>query len=139
MSVVGAPSQSGLPAIVPLYPPAEFHSTGQGQAVGLGFSEFPVAIQQPQSLVPDAGLEEGTSADNRRVVAVAAEIGKIAATEPQRGVALYEAFLAGCHAKADELDDSSNSFGEFAQRGRAGELKLDWTKPLHDARPMGIE
>jgi hypothetical protein len=22
---------------------------------------------------------------------------------------------------------------------RDGELKMDWTKPLHDARPMGIE
>jgi hypothetical protein len=27
----------------------------------------------------------------------------------------YEAFLAGCHAKADELDDSSGSFGHFAR------------------------
>jgi hypothetical protein len=23
--------------------------------------------------------------------------------------------------------------------GRAGALKTDWAKPLHDARPMGIE
>jgi hypothetical protein len=27
---------------------------------------------------------------------------------------LYEAFLAGCAAKADELDDSSGSLGQFA-------------------------
>ncbi len=35
--------------------------------------------------------------------------------EPARSVTLCEAFLAGCHAKADELDDSSGSFGQFAQ------------------------
>ena len=36
------------------------------------------------------------------------------ATNPARAIALYEAFLAGCTAKADELDDSSGSFGQFA-------------------------
>jgi hypothetical protein len=36
-------------------------------------------------------------------------------TRPARAAALYESFLAGCHAKADELDDSSGSFGQFAQ------------------------
>lgn len=47
--------------------------------------------------------------------AVAAGIDKITATDPERGAGLYEAFLAGCHAKADQLDDSSSSFGQFAQ------------------------
>ncbi len=46
--------------------------------------------------------------------AVIAEIDKITTAEPQRAVALYETFLAGCHAKADQLDDSSGSFGQFA-------------------------
>lgn len=46
---------------------------------------------------------------------VAAGIGKIAKTEPARGVSLYETFLAGCHLKVDELDDSSGSFGQFVQ------------------------
>jgi hypothetical protein len=46
---------------------------------------------------------------------VAATSDKLIATEPARAVALYESFLAGCHAKADELDDSSGSFGQFAQ------------------------
>jgi len=32
-------------------------------------------------------------------------------TDPARAVKLYETFLAGCHAKADELDDSTGSFG----------------------------
>src|ERR1039457_7506586 len=46
---------------------------------------------------------------------VAANIGKVTAAEPARSVTLCEAFLAGCHAKAEELDDSSGSFGQFAQ------------------------
>lgn len=40
---------------------------------------------------------------------VAATIDKLIATEPVRAVAVYETFLAGCHAKADELDNSSDS------------------------------
>src|SRR4029453_1759755 len=54
---------------------------------------------------------------------VAVAIGKLVTTEPARAVALYEAFLAGCHAKADELDDSSGSFGQFAQ-----DLICGWIK-----------
>lgn len=46
---------------------------------------------------------------------VAAEIRKLLTTEPLRVVSLCEAYLAGVHAKADELDDSSGSFGQFAQ------------------------
>jgi len=44
---------------------------------------------------------------------VAAAIDTLVATEPARAVALYGTFLAGCHAKADELDDSRGSFGQF--------------------------
>ena len=33
-----------------------------------------------------------------------------------RAVALYELFLAGCYAKAEELDDSSGGFGMFVAR-----------------------
>jgi len=47
---------------------------------------------------------------------VAGRIGAVAAAEPTRAAALYEAFLAGCHAKADELDDSSGYFGQFARK-----------------------
>lgn len=46
---------------------------------------------------------------------VVASIRNVIKTEPARGVALCETFLAGCHGKADELDDSSGSFGQFAQ------------------------
>lgn len=46
---------------------------------------------------------------------VAATVDKLITTDPTRAVELYETFLAGCHAKADELDDSSGSFGQFAR------------------------
>jgi hypothetical protein len=32
---------------------------------------------------------------------------------PERAVALYELFIAGCYEKAEELDDSSGEFGTF--------------------------
>ncbi len=46
---------------------------------------------------------------------VAATIGELISTDPSRAAALYETFLAGCHAKADELDDSGGDFGQFAK------------------------
>jgi tetratricopeptide (TPR) repeat protein len=52
---------------------------------------------------------------------VAAKISKLAITDPARAMALYEAFLAGCYEKAEELDDSSGSFGQFV-----GELFCGW-------------
>ena len=40
---------------------------------------------------------------------------RLIATEPSRAAALCEAFLAGCDAKAEQLDDSSGNFGMFAK------------------------
>lgn len=54
---------------------------------------------------------------------VDAELVALVGSEPARAVALYEAFLAGCHEKAEELDDSSGSFGTFV-----GELFCGWVK-----------
>ena len=51
----------------------------------------------------------------KRLEEAAATIDRLVAIEPARAVALYEAFLAGCYAKAEELDDSSGGFGQFAQ------------------------
>lgn len=59
---------------------------------------------------------------------VAATIDKLIATDPVRAAALYESFLAGCHAKADELDDSTGSFGQFAQ-----DLICRWIKARQTA------
>jgi hypothetical protein len=44
---------------------------------------------------------------------VAAGVKELITAEPARAVALGEAFLAGCHAKAGQLDDSSGNFGMF--------------------------
>ena len=54
---------------------------------------------------------------------VAAKIAKLARTGPARAMALYETFLAGGYEKAEELDDSSGSFGQFV-----GELFCGWIK-----------
>jgi hypothetical protein len=46
---------------------------------------------------------------------VAAEVRALTGSDPARATALCEAFVAGCHQKAEELDDSSGSFGQFVQ------------------------
>jgi Family of unknown function (DUF6880) len=42
------------------------------------------------------------------------EIAELVAADPARAVTLYETFLAGCNAKAEEIDDSDGEFGTFA-------------------------
>jgi hypothetical protein len=68
------------------------------------------------------GYREGFSFVTR-LEELASQIHQLVATEPGRAVGLSETFLAGCHAKADELDDSDGSFGQFAQ-----ELICLWIK-----------
>jgi tetratricopeptide (TPR) repeat protein len=46
---------------------------------------------------------------------VANDIGKIIKNEPERAGTLYETFIAACHEKADEIDDSSGNFGMLVQ------------------------
>jgi hypothetical protein len=40
----------------------------------------------------------------------------VAHTNSQRATAVYEAFLAGCQEKANEVDDSSGELGMFVAR-----------------------
>lgn len=54
---------------------------------------------------------------------VEGEIAALVETDPARAVGLYEAFLAGCYQKAEELDDSSGSFGAFV-----AELFCGWVR-----------
>src|ERR1017187_5501713 len=54
---------------------------------------------------------------------VAARIDGLLKTDSARAAGLYETFLAGCREKAEELDDSSGSFGQFAK-----DLICRWTK-----------
>ncbi len=42
---------------------------------------------------------------------VANDIEKIIKKEPERAARLFETFIAACHEKADEIDDSSGNFG----------------------------
>ncbi len=46
--------------------------------------------------------------------AVASRIKSLIPGAPARALSLYEAFLAGCYEKAEEVDDSDGSFGQFA-------------------------
>jgi hypothetical protein len=65
---------------------------------------------QPGRFIPYHGGYSFVS-DLRRAEA---EIAELMATDPARVVTLYETFLAGCHAKAEEIDDSDGDFGSFA-------------------------
>jgi tetratricopeptide (TPR) repeat protein len=54
---------------------------------------------------------------------VAGDIEKLVSSEPGRAVGLYEAFIAGCYEKADEVDDSSGSLGMFVERLFSGWIR----------------
>jgi len=62
------------------------------------------------------------------VQGVADDIGKIIQKEPARAARLYEIFIAACHEKADEIDDSSGNFGMLVE-----ELFQGWIKARQDA------
>lgn len=42
---------------------------------------------------------------------VANDVGKLIESAPERATRLYETFIAACHEKAEEIDDSSGNFG----------------------------
>jgi hypothetical protein len=54
---------------------------------------------------------------------VANNIGEIIKNEPERAAHLYETFIAACHEKADEIDDSSGDFGMLVE-----DLVRGWIK-----------
>ena len=54
---------------------------------------------------------------------VAGQLEKLVRVDPKRAVILYETFLAGCHEKAGELDDSSGTFGMFVASLYSGWIK----------------
>lgn len=59
---------------------------------------------------------------------VANDIGKLVRKEPERAAHLYEIFIAACHEKADEIDDSSGNFGMLVE-----ELFQSWIKARQGA------
>lgn len=62
------------------------------------------------------------------VQGVANDIGKIIQKEPARAARLHEIFIAACHEKADEIDDSSGNFGMLVE-----ELFQGWIKARQGA------
>lgn len=60
---------------------------------------------------------------------VASDIVTIIEREPERAVLLFETFIAACHEKADEIDDSSGNFGMLVE-----DLFLDWIKSRQAAK-----
>src|SRR5262245_30857965 len=68
----------------------------------------------------EAALDPGRFVSERACFAfvsdldeVAGDLARLVESEPQRATALYEAFLAGCQEKANEVDDSSGELGMF--------------------------
>lgn len=72
----------------------------------------------PGAFIPDRACFEFAG----ELDALASRIAKLEPTDPARAVALYEAFLAGCYQKVEEVDDSSGSFGQTV-----GQLFCAWT------------
>jgi hypothetical protein len=54
---------------------------------------------------------------------VETKVAQVVGTAPARAVALYETFLAGCYEKAEEVDDSSGSFGMFVTELMCGRVR----------------
>jgi len=73
----------------------------------------------PGSFIPDRACFSFVSDLDQ----VAAKIATLVASEPSPAVTLYETFLAACHSKVEELDDSSGSFSRFV-----GDLYCGWIK-----------
>lgn len=62
------------------------------------------------------------------VQGVVNHIGAIIRKDPARAARLYETFIAACHEKADEIDDSSGTFGMLVE-----ELFQGWIEARQDA------
>ena len=97
--------------------------SGRVGAVGRRQDPLEAAIETalaPGSFIPDGFTYEFVDG----LEAVRTDIMRLVTDgEAQRSAALLEAFIAACHAKADEIDDSSGCFGHFA-----GDLALDWIR-----------
>lgn len=73
----------------------------------------------PGQFVPDHRC--GDFIDN--LEAVEGRLFALIARDPSRAVSLYDAFLAGCFEKTEELDDSGGGYGFFVQRLLSGWIK----------------
>ena len=57
------------------------------------------------------------------LASVEARVADLTTGDPGRAVSLYETFLAGCHEKAEELDDSGGDLGQFVRVLFSGWIK----------------
>ena len=80
--------------------------------------EIELALK-PGVFIPDRACFSFTS----ELDEVAARLAKLADSAPARAVALYEAFLAGCYQKIEEVHDSSASFGQLVEQLFCGWIK----------------
>ena len=81
-----------------------------------GSNADPMERQIERALCPGQFIGDRTCFSFvRGLKKIAADIQKLSSAEPARSVKLCEAFLAGCHAKAERLDDSSGNFGMFVK------------------------
>lgn len=77
-----------------------------------------------RALVPGSFIsEEDAWSFNDKVEAVAEKVEKLVERDPQLAVRVYETFIAACHEKAEEVDDSSGDFGMFVARLFCGWIK----------------
>ncbi len=84
----------------------------------------PVELQIERALQPNRFIAYTACSEFiEGIEAVQTEIARLVEGEPARAAFLYETFLAGCYEKAEEIDDSGGSFGQFVEA-----LFLGWIK-----------
>ena len=82
----------------------------------------PIESAMEMALAPGRFISEGASYSFvRGLEKIVRQIGGIIEAMPDRAVALYETFIAGCHEKAEEVDDSSGNLSSFG-----GSLFCGW-------------
>jgi hypothetical protein len=84
----------------------------------------PLEREIEDALDPGAFISDGECCSfTSGLDGVAAKIRALSEADPARAVALFDTFIAACCEKAEEIDDSSGSFGETVE-----ELYCDWIK-----------
>jgi len=90
----------------------------------------PVEGLMEKALRPDRFIDYRTSWEFvRGLEEVKREIDRLIETQPRQAVELLETFIAGCYEKAEEIDDSSGSFGMFV-----GDLFCAWIEARQAAK-----
>jgi len=90
----------------------------------------PVERLMEKALRPDRFIDYRTSWEFvGGLEEVKREIDRLIKTQPHQAVELLETFIAGCYEKAEEIDDSSGSFGMFV-----GDLFCAWIEARQAAK-----